>query len=60
MGGVVDKADLHHLYLRLRKCRQFGAYADSFGMGPFLLIFDHRSFLEVLWLSRTNPDTPMC
>ena len=36
LGGsyVVDMADLHHSYLRLRKFRQLGAYIDWFGMGP--------------------------
>jgi len=37
-GRGNDIAILHHLYLLLRKCRQFGAYTESFGIGPFLLI----------------------
>ena len=28
MRGGNDIAILHHLYLLLRKCRQFGAYTD--------------------------------
>jgi hypothetical protein len=35
---------------------RFGVYTDSICIGPFLLIFYHRLFFEVLSLSRTNPD----
>ncbi len=38
ISNGVDIADLYHLYLRLRKCRQFGAYIEWFDISPFLVV----------------------
>ena len=53
-----DRAmDLHHLYLWLRKCRQFGAYTDSIGIGPFLI--DYRLHeVQARWRVLIRPAKP--